>query len=51
MLKDETGFRAGVADAVGEAQSFNAFTAKFRNGLSTTKYEGVWANGEPVNDP
>ena len=21
------------------------------NGLSTTKYEGIWANGEPVNDP
>ena len=21
------------------------------NGLTTTKYEGIWANGEPVNDP
>ena len=21
------------------------------NGLSTTKYEGIWANGELVNDP
>lgn len=21
------------------------------NGLSTTKYEGIWANGEPTNDP